>query len=130
MKRSSVTVLSQGWDGPFYRVRTLSFEVAFLIGADEELDQVNNVDVEVRLPDGSRWSATVFTVAEVERLMARWAETGEHSGGKYFWCSDGLVVRDPGVDNFVRVLAAIHEEGQLTTILNRLDEAAGSSAGV
>jgi hypothetical protein len=125
VEASTITVISQGWDGPYYRVRTSSFEVGFLIGPGEDLDQVDNVDAEVRLPDGSRWSATIFTVAEVERLMARWADTGECSGGSYFWCHDGLIVRDPGVGTIVQVLIALHEEDKLTTVLNRLDEPAG-----
>jgi hypothetical protein len=67
----------QGWDAPWYRVCTDQFVASFLPGAGEDLDSVCNVDVEVRLTeDGSRWSATVFTLAEVERLMQKWAGTG------------------------------------------------------
>ncbi|MEU7766676.1 hypothetical protein AB0B25_16300 [Nocardia sp. NPDC049190] len=62
----------QSWDGPWYRVRT-DIGASFLPSAGEDLDAVCNVDVEVRLPDGSRWSATVFTIAEVERLMGSWS---------------------------------------------------------
>jgi hypothetical protein len=61
------------------------------------LDEVCNVDVEVRLPDGSRWSATIFTVAEVERLTARWSSTGKVLNGRYFRCSDCLIVKESGV---------------------------------
>jgi hypothetical protein len=59
------------WDGPWYRVRTAQFEAAFLPDADEELETVDDIDVEVRLPDGSRWSATMCTVAQVEVLTKR-----------------------------------------------------------
>ncbi|MEV7554676.1 hypothetical protein AB0N89_34090 [Amycolatopsis sp. NPDC089917] len=124
MQRSTVTVISQGWDGPYYRVRTQAFDIDFLISPDEDPGRVGNVDAEVRLPDSSRWSATIFTVAEVERLMARWAETGEHSGGKYFWCHDGLIVGDAGVGSMVQALAAMHEEDILTTVLKHLGEPA------
>ncbi len=68
--------------------------------------------VEVRLTgDGSRWRATVFTLAEVERLMERWSRTDEALGGRYFWCSDGLIVRDPGIDNMALVLAGLLDSG-------------------
>nr|WP_202495616.1 hypothetical protein [Streptomyces sp. SID4982] len=113
----------QGWDEPWYRVRTARFEASFLPDADEDLDAVCNVDVEVRLTaDGSRWSATVFTLAEVERLTKRWQRTGEESGGRYFWCSDGLIVRDPGIDNMTQVLAGLLDEGDFTQVLQRLDD--------
>lgn len=75
----------QGWDEPWYRVRTSRFEASFLPNAGEDLDAVCNVDVEVRLAaDGSRWSPTMLTLAEVERLMKRWQRTGEELGGRYF----------------------------------------------
>ena len=122
MATPAVSVISRGWDGPFYRVRTSAFDVTFVLGHDEDLDRVENVDAEVRLPDGSRWSATIFTVAEVKRLMMRWSRTGECAGGSYFWCPDGLLVNDAGIGNMTRVLAAIYDDGQLTDILNRLEE--------
>ncbi|MFE2276736.1 hypothetical protein ACFXAE_05580 [Streptomyces sp. NPDC059454] len=110
-------------DEPWYRVRTDLFEASFLPSAGEDLDAVCNVDVEVQLAaDGSRWSATVFTLAEVERLMKRWSRTGEELGGRYFWCSDGLIVRDPGIDNMTRVLAGLLETGDFTQVLQRLDD--------
>jgi hypothetical protein len=46
------------------------------------------------LPDGSRWSATILTLAEVDRLMSRWARTGESVGGNYFRCFNGLTVHN------------------------------------
>ncbi|MFF9839321.1 hypothetical protein [Streptomyces sp. NPDC013740] len=113
----------QGWDEPWYRVRTDRFEASFLPSAGEDLDAVCNVDVEVRLAaDGSRWSATVFTLAEVERLMERWTLTGEELGGRFFWCSDGLIVRDPGIDNMTRVLAGLLDTGDFTQVLQRLND--------
>ena len=113
----------QGWDKPWYCVRTDRFEALFLPSADEDLDAVCNVDVEVRLTeDGSRWSATIFTLAEVGRLMKRWSQTGEELGGRYFWCSDGLIVRDPGIDNMIQVLADLFDAGDLMQVLQRLDD--------
>jgi hypothetical protein len=61
--------------GPYYRVRADGFNASFLPNPDEVLDEVCNVDAEAHLPDGSRWSATIFTVAEVGRLMKQWEET-------------------------------------------------------
>ncbi|EFL22558.1 conserved hypothetical protein [Streptomyces himastatinicus ATCC 53653] len=110
------------WDGPWYHVHTEQFEAAFLPGAGEVLDAVDDIDVEVRLPDGSRWSATICTVAHVETLMKRWAASGEALGGRYFWCSDGLIVRDAGISNMVQVLGGLIDNGEFTQVLNRLDD--------
>ncbi|MGW2860264.1 hypothetical protein [Streptomyces sp. NPDC001205] len=110
-----------GWDGPYYRVRAEAFDALFLPGPDEALDEVCNVDVEVHLPDGSRWSATVFTLAEVDRLMKRWEETGEAAGGQCFWCSDGLVVRAPGISGMVTVISELLQSGEFDGAFHRLN---------
>jgi hypothetical protein len=104
-------------------------DVCFLLGVDEDPDEVANVDVEVRLADGSRWGGAIFTVAEVDRLLARWARTGEHAGGSYFYCVYSFVVRDSGVGNMTRALAALHDHGNLTDVFNRLDEVDQGSPG-
>ncbi|MER6218882.1 hypothetical protein [Streptomyces sp. NPDC001674] len=112
--------VERGWDEPWYRVRMEGFEASFLPSDGEDLGEVCNVDVFVTLTDGSRWTATVFTVAEVERLMKLWAGTDEALGGRYFWVSDGLIVRDPGIDNMTGVIAGLIENGELSEIFQRV----------
>jgi hypothetical protein len=118
----SPRTLPGSWDGPWYRVRTEQFEAAFLPNADEDLESVDNVDVFVDLKDGSRWSATIITLAQVEILLKRWAVSGEGLAGRYFWCSDGLIVRDAGISNMTQVLDGLIQNGEFTQILQRLDD--------
>ncbi|MFB6775298.1 hypothetical protein [Streptomyces sp. NPDC056337] len=108
--------IERGWDEPWYRVRMKGFEASFLPSEGEDLDEVCNVDVFVTLEDGSRWAATVFTVAEVERLMKLWAGTDEALGGRYFWVSDGLIVRDPGIDSMTDVIAGLIKSSEFSEI--------------
>ncbi|MFD5777682.1 hypothetical protein [Streptomyces fungicidicus] len=108
--------IERGWDEPWYRVRMKGFEASFLPSEGEDLDEVCNVDVFLTLEDGSRWTATVFTVAEVERLMKLWAGTDEALGGRYFWVSDGLIVRDPGIDSMSDVIAGLIESSEFSEI--------------
>ncbi|MBN9748360.1 hypothetical protein DMP23_45980 [Amycolatopsis sp. A1MSW2902] len=115
-------VLSAGWDSPCYVVRTSAFDAKFLVGGGEEPDEVDNVDVEVHYPDGSRWSATMFTLDEVDRIMRRWEGTGECAGGSYFAVPDGLIVREPGVRKMTAVLISMHDIGELNSYLVRLDD--------
>ncbi|MEV7509160.1 hypothetical protein AB0O57_14540 [Streptomyces sp. NPDC091201] len=119
---ASPGTVERGWDEPWYRVRTDAFEASFLPGAGEDLDALCNVDLFVTLNDGSRWTATVFTVAEVERLMKVLAESGEALGGRFFWVSDGLIVRDPGVDSMTDVIAGLIETDEFTTVFQRLED--------
>ncbi|WP_343235446.1 hypothetical protein [Streptomyces bauhiniae] len=83
---------------------------------------MDNVDVFVDLPDGSRWSATLITLGQVELVMKRWATTGEALGGCYFQVSDGLIVRDAGIGNMTRVLVGLIENGEFAQVLQRLDD--------
>ncbi|WP_225080012.1 hypothetical protein [Streptomyces sp. CoT10] len=113
----------RGWDGPWFRVHTGAFEASFLPSKGEDLDAVCNVDVFVTLKDGSRWSATVFTVVEVERLMRLWAGSDEALGGRYFWVSDGLIVRDPGIGSMTDVIAGLIDNDEFSAIFQRLHDA-------
>ncbi|WP_405388058.1 hypothetical protein OG596_08855 [Streptomyces sp. NBC_01102] len=123
MSRSaSLGSVERRWDGPWYRVRADVFEASFLPSSREDLDLVCNVDVFVDLTDDSRWSATVFTVAEVERLMQTWAVTDEALGGRYFWVSDGLIVRDPGIDNMTQVIAGLIENDEFSAVFQRFED--------
>ncbi|MFC8176758.1 hypothetical protein [Streptomyces sp. NPDC057325] len=112
--------IERAWDEPWYRVRMEDFQASFLPSDGEDLDEVCNIDVLVTLKDGSRWTATVFTVAEVERLMKLWAGTDEALGGRYFWVPDGLIVRDPGIDNMTGVIAGLIKNGEFSEIFQRV----------
>jgi hypothetical protein len=79
-----VAVVRQRWDGYSYRVRAEAFEAWFVVGVEEDLEAVDNVDVDVRLADGSRWGATIFTLAEVARLLDSCSHTGEALSGAGF----------------------------------------------
>ncbi|MFD9099010.1 hypothetical protein [Streptomyces collinus] len=109
------------WDGPFYRVHTEHFEAAFVPNAGEDLESVDNVDAFIDLTDGSRWSATIITLAQVELVMKRWAASGEALGGRYFWVSHGLIVRDAGITSMTQVLVGLVENDEFAQVLQRLD---------
>lgn len=55
----------------------------FILGAGDNPKNVENVDVEVRLEDGSRWTATFLSLAEIGRVVNRWKATGECLGGLF-----------------------------------------------
>lgn len=101
--------LLRGWcrsmdNKPFYEVETDRFRAVFILGAEDDADFVENIDVEVLLSNGTRWSATFMTVREIERIMDRWRSSGENSRGTYFHVSDLVVVRNAGIPAMVQVL--------------------------
>jgi hypothetical protein len=64
-----------------------------IFGGDQPLCRMNdNVDVEVRLSDGSRWSGTFFTIRNVRALFTKNRATGECANGLYLWAADMILV--------------------------------------
>ncbi len=59
-------------------------------GVDADDD---NVDVELRFDDGSRYAATFFTLKNLESLFEKNKQTGECKGGLYLWAAAMVIVQ-------------------------------------
>jgi hypothetical protein len=80
------------------------FKAIFMLGADDDPETVANVDVEVTLSDGTRWSATFMTLQEIGSVMERWTTTGENGAGAFFHSSDLVIVPEAGIRAMTRAL--------------------------
>ncbi|MFJ8907202.1 hypothetical protein ACIRIU_19665 [Streptomyces sp. NPDC102351] len=49
-------------------------------------------------------------------------DVGSFTSGRYFWCSDGLIVREPGINNMTQVIAGLLVSGEFEQVLQRLDD--------
>ncbi|MEU8702628.1 hypothetical protein AB0C61_34225 [Streptomyces sp. NPDC048680] len=107
-------------DDIYHVVREPEFTALFLLGADDARETVEDADAELRLPDGTRWSASFMTPGAIETVMHRWRETGEYGGGVFFQCSDLVIVPRGGVAAMVEAFRAIVAEGPQGT-LGRLE---------
>ena len=71
---------------------------AYSIHIHHGLDLVDpfndNVDLEVRFEDGSRYAATFFTLNNLKSLLEKYSKTGECKHGLYLWASDMVIVRE------------------------------------
>lgn len=79
-----------------------------------------NVDVVVELEDGRAFGATFFTLANIERLMARWAETGECASGLYFWSASPIVVKRLDESVIHRTVRALIASGEFESAFELL----------
>jgi hypothetical protein len=77
-----------------YEVEEGSFKLQVELGGGPP-DQVENADGWVTVQGEGTWSATFITLAELNRLMNRWHETGEYLSGRtssvLIWCSCGIL---------------------------------------
>ncbi len=65
-----------------------------IYGGVAPLDPGNdNVDVQVTFPNGDNFSATFFTLQNIDTLMQRYTKTGECTAGSYFWASNMIIVQ-------------------------------------
>jgi hypothetical protein len=106
---------------PLHEVVSDQFKAVFMLGAGDDPAAVENVDAEVTLHDGSRWSATFMSVREIQRIMDRWRTSGENAAGQYFHCGDLVSVREAGIPAMVRVLEYALANGDLYSLLTPLE---------
>ncbi|WP_449060997.1 hypothetical protein [Planomonospora algeriensis] len=87
------------------------FSALFMLGAEDDKETVENVDAELILPDGTRWSATFMTLRAIEKVMNRWQETGECSSGAYFQCPDLVIIPVGGLAAMLNSFKGIIDSG-------------------
>lgn len=108
-------------NSPFPTVQFDGAEVVFMLGANDDPATVENMDVEVVLGDGSRWSATFLTLAEIRRVMDRWAQTGECLNGTYFQCTDLVIFEHGGIEAATDLVRRLVESGEIRDAFVQLD---------
>ncbi|MGV4986002.1 hypothetical protein ACVB8X_08610 [Streptomyces sp. NRAIS4] len=96
----------------YHVVREAGFCAYFLLGAGEEAAVVGDADAWVRLPDGSRWSATLMTPGAIGAVLRRWT-----AAGGFFACPDLVVVPEPGVPAMTAALREIVAQGPRGTLV-------------
>ncbi|MFH8725394.1 hypothetical protein [Streptomyces termitum] len=107
---------------PLYRVENQQFSALFMLGAEDDKETVENVDAELTLPNGTRWSATFMTLRAIAQVMDQWKETGECSGGAYFQCPDLVIIPEGGLPAMLDSFKGIIDSGGPEGVLHFLDE--------
>ncbi|MEV4479461.1 hypothetical protein [Micromonospora coxensis] len=111
-------------------VETDGAVVQFMLGGGEDPDTVSNVDAHIYLADGSHRYATFFTLDAVQEVLRRHASTGETGGGRYFWCSDQVIVPEPGVAAMVAAVDEMILSGDIEIMCSRIEEDAEEGRGI
>ncbi|WP_214325210.1 hypothetical protein [Nonomuraea sediminis] len=78
-------------------------------------------DATITFRDGSRRYATFMTLDAVQRNMDKDARTGECLGGKYFWWSDLIIVRDAGFEGMAAAIRDLISSGDIEEACGPLD---------
>lgn len=92
--------------------------LALFLGAGDDERTVDNLDVQVTYPDGARYSASIMTIAAVQRIMRNHEMSGESLGGQYFKAHDLVVVKHGGVAEIVDLVGRLIEADELSYIFD------------
>ncbi|WP_217199785.1 hypothetical protein [Streptomyces buecherae] len=105
-----------------YRVEDRQFSALFMLGTEDDKKTVENVDAELSLPHGTRWSATFMTLQAIEQAMHRWRETGECASDAYFQCSDLVIIPEGGLAAMLHSFQVIIDSGGPEGVLSPLSD--------
>ena len=73
-------------------------------------------DVHLYTNDGKLYVATFGTIEDVVQVMARWRESGEGLGGRYFWIADLVLVDRADIATIVATIDDLAALGDLQAI--------------
>lgn len=84
----------------------------------------DNVDVEVTFSDGSRYTATFFTIENIRSLFAKNKKTGECAGGTYLWAAEMILVEKLDIETMKATVQGLIRDGELDGAFTRVPEGA------
>ncbi|MGW4792046.1 hypothetical protein ACWEPC_06480 [Nonomuraea sp. NPDC004297] len=114
-------------DGAFYRISKPDFEMLIPRWEGHAPETADQADATITMSDGTRRSATFMTLGVVSKIMDRWRDTGECLSGRYFWCSDLIIIHEPGFDSMIAAVQDMLATGEIDDacgVLPPLDEEA------
>ncbi|MEV4637673.1 hypothetical protein AB0J80_10005 [Actinoplanes sp. NPDC049548] len=87
--------------------------LTLFLGVEDDEATLDSVDALVTYPDGSRFAATILTLAALDKVMRGHEATGECLGGRYFQSHDLVVMRRGGLDEIVELVRKLIEKDEL-----------------
>jgi ABC-type Fe2+-enterobactin transport system substrate-binding protein len=93
----------------YLRVPITRGELRIVLGG-EDPDTIENTDGFIDLDDGTTRTFTALTLAEVDRVMKKWEQSGESSSGAYLRVPDLIILRAGGAASIVAAVDDLAHE--------------------
>lgn len=89
---------------------------------DEVLSAADeNIDVQIDLLDGRKFTATFFTLRNLKYLLEKFRTTGECAKGAYVWATDMIVVESIDEETIHKTVASLIETGEIEFACTELE---------
>ena len=75
----------------------------------------DNIDVEIELATGGRFSATFFTLRNIKSLFEKNRATGECASGLYLWSLNMILVENLESHTIERTIASLIDQDELAS---------------
>lgn len=103
--------------------RDIKFELTVL--GCKQWDVIDdNLDVEVKFSDGSRFTATFFTLENLSSLFTKNKQTGECGNGTYLWAKEMIIVQRLDQETMDATVRGLLRDGELESAFARVPDVA------
>ena len=100
-------------DGWLFRVVDPAFELVIPHWEGMDPATASEADATIRLPDGTRRYATFMTLDGIAKIMSRWQATGECLNGRYFYCTDLVIIDNVGFHAMADIVRDLIDTGDI-----------------
>ncbi len=105
---------------PNIELRVKDYLITIFSGASDPIDEDDdNLDIQVSTGDGEYYTATFFTLKNLETLFRKNAVSGDFASGSFFFCRDMIIVKKLNVETVKQVVSKLIERDELATAFDR-----------
>jgi hypothetical protein len=103
-------------NNPNLEIQKNGYVIIIFSGVSDPMhEDDDNVDVQVNFDDGKYYTATFFTLKNIQTLFSKNKHTGECASGTYFFSSDMVIVEKLNMETIERVVNDLIENDELAT---------------
>jgi len=89
--------------------------------SSEQWDRYDdNIDIEVRIKEGCRYAATLFTIQNLASLLEKHRKSGECANGTFVWAVEMIVLRDLNVESIFAMVEDLISTGEIHTAMLKI----------
>lgn len=87
----------------------------YIVTIIDEIEDIenDNIDVHVEFNSEGSYIGSLFTIANIQKLVEKNMRTGECNSGQYFWASDMVIIRDLKEETILEMIQHLINKDEL-----------------